>query len=71
MIRLAWFVVGAVVATLLRRRDDLEDRLGELEAEADARRDAAEPLCPDCWARKVAAVREGKPGFVVCDACAR
>lgn len=37
MARLAWVVVGALVHKLLYMRDEFEDRLEALEAEADAR----------------------------------
>ena len=37
MMRLGWIAVGALVVYLLRMRDDFEDRLAELEAEAEER----------------------------------
>jgi hypothetical protein len=40
MARLMWVLVGALVHRLLSTRDDFEDRLGALEAEADARAQA-------------------------------
>lgn len=35
--RLLWFAAGLLVMRLLRTRDDFEERLSELEAEAEER----------------------------------
>lgn len=42
--RVIWFLGGMLVARMLRERDDFEDRLDALEAEADAR--ALDHQCP-------------------------